>query len=129
MLANQTAGSPTDKKLKWTNRTRKQIAEQIKERGLNVGISVVKQLLDRYGFAQRKAQKKKAVWSRENRQEQFEEIAKLKAQYLASVKPDFIAPYSLSMPQAASAIRFLRYCPCSISEGHCHFRASRQVST
>lgn len=87
VLADQTAGSPTDEKVKWTNLTQQQIASQLKERGLSVSESVVKQLLARHGFVRRKAQKEKAVGASQDRTEQFEEIAGLKAEYLASPNP------------------------------------------
>lgn len=87
VLTDQTAGSPTNEKVKWTNLTQGQIAGQLKERGISVSESVVKQLLDRHGFVRRKAQKEKAVGESKDRQEQFEEIAELKAQYLASPNP------------------------------------------
>ena len=87
VLMDQTAGSPTNEKVKWTNLTQEQIAGQLKERGISVSESVVKQLLDRHGFVRRKAQKEKAVGESKDRQEQFEEIAGLKAEYLASPNP------------------------------------------
>ena len=87
VVANQTAGSPTDEKVKWTNLTQEQIADRIEERGMRVGEGVIKQLLDRHGFVRRKAQKKKAMGESPNRNEQFEEIARLKAEYLDSPNP------------------------------------------
>lgn len=87
VLADQTAGSPTDEKVKWTNLTQEQIANRLKERGFSVSESVVKQLLDRHGFVRRKALKEKALGESRDRNEQFEEIARLKAEYLASPNP------------------------------------------
>lgn len=87
VLADQTAGSPTDEKVQWTNLTQEQIASRLKERGISVSESVVKQLLDRHGFVRRKALKEKALGESKDRNEQFEEIAKLKAEYLASPNP------------------------------------------
>ena len=83
VLAEHTAGSPVDEKVKWTNLTHEQIADQLKEQAC----SVVKQLLDRHGFVRRKAQKKQAMGQHEARNEQFEEIAQHKAAYLNSANP------------------------------------------
>ena len=87
VLAEHTAGSPVDEKVKWTNLTHEQIADQLKEQACSVSESVVKQLLDRHGFVRRKAQKKQAMGQHEARNEQFEEIAQHKAAYLNSANP------------------------------------------
>lgn len=87
VLAEQTAGSPVDEKVKWTNLTHEQIADQLKERQCSVSESVVKQLLDRHGFVRRKAQKKQAMGKNAARNEQFEEITQHKAEYLNSANP------------------------------------------
>jgi hypothetical protein len=87
VLAEHTAGSPVDEKVKWTNLTHAQIADQLKEQGCGVSESVVKQLLDRHGFVRRKAQKKQAMGKSETRNEQFEEITQHKVEYLNSANP------------------------------------------
>lgn len=87
VLAEHTAGSPVEEKIKWTNLTHEQIADQLKEQECDVGESVVKQLLERQGFVRRKAQKKQAMGKHDARNEQFEEITQHKAEYLNSANP------------------------------------------
>lgn len=87
VLADRTAGSPMDENLKWTNLTPEQIANELQEREIKVSESVVKQLLDSHGFVRRKARKEKALGDSQDRNEQFEEIARLKAEYQASPNP------------------------------------------
>jgi Rhodopirellula transposase DDE domain len=87
VLAEHTAGSPVDEQVKWTNLTREQIADQLKERECGVSESVVKQLLERHGFVRRKAQKKQAMGKNDARNEQFEEITQHKEEYLNSANP------------------------------------------
>lgn len=87
VLAEHTAGSPVDENVKWTNLTHEQIADQLKEQQCGVSESVVKQLLARQGFVRRKAQKKQAMGKSEARNEQFEEIAQHKTEYLNSANP------------------------------------------
>lgn len=87
VLEDQTAGSPVNEKVKWTNLTHAQIADQLKERECDVSESVVKQLLAHHGFVRRKAQKKEVMGTSDARNEQFEEIAQHKAEYLNSANP------------------------------------------
>lgn len=87
VLADHTAGSPTDEKIKWTNLTRSEIVIRLKERGITVSVTVVRQLLHKHNYRQRKAQKRKATGEVEGRDQQFQRIAELKAAYLASPNP------------------------------------------
>ncbi len=87
VLADHTAGSPTDAKIKWTNLTRGEIVARLQERGISVSVTVVRQLLHKHDYRQRKAQKRAATGSVAQRDEQFQRIAELKAVYLASPNP------------------------------------------
>jgi hypothetical protein len=87
IIENYTAGSPMDGNIKWTNLTQAEIANHLKERGINISVTVVKQLLAKHNFVQRKAQKSKSIKEYEDRDKQFEKIAQLKAEYQNSVNP------------------------------------------
>ena len=50
VLERHTAGSPMDEKLKWTNLKRHAIAQLLKEAGIDVGVTVVDQLLEKHNF-------------------------------------------------------------------------------
>lgn len=87
VISQHTAGSPMDENIKWTNLTRQQIADLLKTEGINVSVTVVDQLLEKYKFRKRKAVKTLATGSSEHRHEQFENIERLKEEYLAAVNP------------------------------------------
>ena len=76
-----------DATIKWTNLKRRQISEMFAERGMDVSMHVVKQLLDKHGFVKRKMQKTKTMKETENRNEQFERIYELRAEYENTVNP------------------------------------------
>lgn len=87
VLRDHTAGSPTDEKIKWTNLTRSEIVTRLRECGITVSVTVVRQLLHKHDYRQRKAQKRAATGEVLDRDEQFQRIAELKAAYLASPNP------------------------------------------
>ena len=87
VLADQTAGSPMQEQIKWTNLTHRQIAHGLSKAGLTVSVPVVKQLLHKHGFVRRKAQQQQAAGATANRDQQFQRIAALKAEYLAGPNP------------------------------------------
>lgn len=87
VIENNTAGSPTKSNEKWTNLTQEEIANGLKEEGINVSVTVVKQLLENQDFVKRKAQKSKSIAESEDRDKQFEKIAQLKMEYNNSPNP------------------------------------------
>jgi hypothetical protein len=59
VLADHTAGDPMDEQIRWTNLSRQDIADRIAEQhGVRVSVTVIKQLLKKHHYRQRKAQKK-----------------------------------------------------------------------
>ena len=60
VLADNTAGSPVDETIKWTNLSQSAIAEKRKEQGFTVSIPVVAQLLKKHDFRPRQAHKTEA---------------------------------------------------------------------
>ncbi len=88
MLQDHTAGDPMREGVKWTDLTRREISQRLLERGTPAGQGVVKQLLKRHGYVKRKAQKLKAMGPRHlDRNAQFENIARLKQEYLEADQP------------------------------------------
>lgn len=81
------AGDPMDENIRWTNLSHKQISLKMQEKGISVSHTVIKKLLNKHGFKKRKAFKNKSIGSSENRNEQFENIAKLKAEYYKDGNP------------------------------------------
>lgn len=88
VLRDHTAGDPMREAVKWTDLTRRQISQRLAERGTPAGKRVVKQLLKRHGYVKRKARKSKAMGPRHpDRNAQFQNIARLKQEYLAAGQP------------------------------------------
>lgn len=87
VLAEHTAGSPMDETVKWTNLTRQEIALLLTVEGISVSVTVVDQLLERYHYRKRKAQKRLATGEHPQRNEQFENIEHIKVSYQAAGNP------------------------------------------
>ena len=87
VIDNHIAGDPMNEKIRWTNLSHRKIAAKMREEGINISVTVVKKLLKRHNFTKRKALKKQAIGSSKNRNEQFENIAQLKDQYLMDGNP------------------------------------------
>ncbi len=73
--------------IKWTNLSRRQIAERMGALGTPVSRDVVSQLLRQHGYRRRKAQKKKTMGLHRDRNAQFEKIARLRKKYLKAGLP------------------------------------------
>jgi hypothetical protein len=88
ILENHTAGSPMDETIKWTNLSRPAIAEQLKEQGFPVSVTVVDPLLKKHNFRPRQAFKAEAGKANiPHRDEQFKNIERLKQEYCALGNP------------------------------------------
>jgi hypothetical protein len=87
VLQDRTAGDPMRQEVRWTDLTFEQIAGHLAEAGTPVSVPVVKQLLRKHGYARRKAQKSKAMGGHADRNQQFENFARLKQEYLSSDDP------------------------------------------
>jgi hypothetical protein len=73
--------------VRWTDLNYEPIAQHLAEAGTPVSVPVVKQLLDDHDSVTRKAQKSKAMGGHADRNQQFENIARLKREDLGSVNP------------------------------------------
>jgi hypothetical protein len=89
VIKNETAGDPMRDKVKWTHRTMASLSEALGKLGSPVCADVVKQLLTRNHFVKRKMQKSRTRTTVKNRNEQFEKIAALKAEYESAGNPIF----------------------------------------
>ena len=87
ILKNHTAGSPMEKDIKWTNLSLKEISKAFESKGMNISPYVVKQLLKKHGFVERKMQKAVTMKDCKDRNEQFKRIQELKDEYLKSENP------------------------------------------
>jgi len=88
VLNRYTAGDPMREVILWTNLTHKEIVEQLGEKhSIWVSTKVIRQLLKKHNYRRRKAQKKQTMKQVLYRNEQFENIARLKAKYEAVGNP------------------------------------------
>ncbi len=89
VLREHTAGDPMDEKVRWTNLTHSQIIKGLwEDHGFVVSKTVVRKLLKKHNYRRRKAQKKMGFKQDvKNRNEQFENILGLKAEYAAAGNP------------------------------------------
>jgi hypothetical protein len=87
VIAEHTAGSPMTETIKWTNLTRAEIANLLKAEGIKISVTVVDQLLEKYYYRKRKAQKSRTTGTNPQRNEQFENIAVIRTNYQAASNP------------------------------------------
>ena len=71
----------------WTNLTLRQIQEMLKANSISISFTVIKKLLKTCGFVKRKMRKCKTMKEVENRNKQFEYIAKIKKQFINKKLP------------------------------------------
>jgi DDE family transposase len=81
IVKENTAGSPMDEEIKWTNLGQKGISKAFEKKGYKVSPYVVKQLLKKHKYVKRKMRKTKTVKEAEQRNEQFENIKELRERY------------------------------------------------
>jgi hypothetical protein len=87
IVKDHTAGSPMDAEIKWTNLGQRAISKAFKEKGYEVSEHVVKQLLKKHKYVQRKMHKTRTVKETAQRNEQFENIKELREEYTKSENP------------------------------------------
>ena len=73
--------------VKWTNLSRRQISRRLGELGTPASKRVVSRLLFEHGYRRRKAQKKRTMGQHADRNAQFENIARLRQEYLDAGLP------------------------------------------
>ena len=88
VLFDHTAGDPMDETVRWTNLSLEEIVTALwEDHDVQVSKSVARQLLKKHGYRRRKAQKKRTMKQVAHRNEQFENITRLKAEYEATGNP------------------------------------------
>ena len=105
VLAEHTAGSPMDETIKWTHLTRQEIATLLADAGVAVSVTVVDQLLEKHHFRKRKAVKTVATGAHDQRDAQFENSARLKADYHAAGNPILSMDVKKKSSSAISTVR------------------------
>ncbi len=88
ILCDHTAGDPMDETVRWTDLSVKEMVQLLRDdHEINVSRSVLRKLLKKHNYRRRKAQKKQTMKRVPKRNEQFENILRLKAVYEAAGNP------------------------------------------
>jgi len=87
ILSELAAGDPMREGILWTNLSRREISRRLAEKGVKASRHVVRKLLKKHNLGQRKVRKKKSMGSHPDRNAQFENITKLKAEFLDKGNP------------------------------------------
>src|SRR5439155_5774795 len=87
IVEENTAGSPMNEDIKWTNLGETGISQKFVEKGHKVSPYVVKQLLKKHNYVKRKMHKTKTAKEEEQRNEQFENIKGLREKYTKEGNP------------------------------------------
>ena len=87
VLENRTAGSPMRQEVVWTDMTPKEIQRDLAERDLDVSLDTIRRLLDDQGYRRRQILKYLDMGQHADRDAQFLNIARIKAEYLGSGNP------------------------------------------
>lgn len=87
VVQEHTAGDPMQPEVKWTYLNQRQIVAGLKQQGIEISMPIVRQLLDKHNYVKRKAQKQLATGQTANRNEQFENIDRLKQEYRDAGNP------------------------------------------
>jgi hypothetical protein len=81
-IEQDTAGSPVDEDIRWTNRSVPDLAAELREEGFQIGDDALRRILfGELGLSRRQAFKDEAACRFPHRDEQFEYIAELRARY------------------------------------------------
>ena len=86
-MRHHTAGDPLREEILWTNLTLAEIAEGLGACGTSVSVTVVTQLLEHHGYVKRFARKQRPSGNHPQRDQQFQNISRLRRQYEDSPNP------------------------------------------
>lgn len=82
LIEHDTAGSPVDEDIRWTNRSVASLAEELQDHGFQIGVDALRRILfEALGLARRQAFKDETACHYEYRDEQFCYIAHWRAEY------------------------------------------------
>jgi hypothetical protein len=87
VLEDHTGGDPMREEVIWTDLTPREIGEALMEKDLYVSEPVIRRLLNDEGYHRRQIQKDLDMGAHEDRNAQFENIARIKRDYLSSLDP------------------------------------------
>lgn len=81
-IEHDTAGSPVDETILWTNRSPADLAHEVRDLGFDVGVDTMRRILfETLGLSQRQASKDETTCSFAQRDEQFRYLARLRTKF------------------------------------------------
>jgi hypothetical protein len=81
-IEQETAGSPVDAQIRWTNRSVPELTAILQDQGFEIGVDALRRMLfDELGLSRRQAFKDEAACHFPHRDEQFQYISKQRARY------------------------------------------------
>lgn len=87
VLKDHRAGNPQKEDVIWTDLSCTEIKEKLENKEIIVSRKIIKQLLSKHDYKKRKIIRRIAINKKDNRNEQFENIAKLKNKYIDAGNP------------------------------------------
>lgn len=82
LIENDTAGSPVDENLRWTNRSANALAGELQEQGFEIGPDALRRILhEELKLSRRQAFKDESACCFAQRDEQFQYIAQRRAEF------------------------------------------------
>jgi hypothetical protein len=88
LIEKDTAGSPVDENIRWTNRPVAELAEKLQVQGFQIGVDALRRVLfDELGLSCRQAFKDEAACHYEHRDVQFQYLAELREEYARKACP------------------------------------------
>ena len=88
LIEQDTAGSPVEAGIRWTNRPVAGLAAELQSQGFSIGVDALRRILfDELGLSRRQAFKDEAACCYEHRDAQFRYLAHLRAEYARHAWP------------------------------------------
>ena len=87
IIDSHIAGDPMNENIRWVKLTRAEISEQMRARGAKISRNIVRKLMKKHKLVKRKIQRKRTIGHSADREEQFDNIEREKAQFLESDNP------------------------------------------
>ena len=82
LIERDTAGSPVNENIRWTNRSANDLAQELQDQGFEIGPDALRRILyDELNLSRRQAFKDESACRFPQRDEQFQYLAKLRARY------------------------------------------------
>jgi len=87
VIEGHIAGDPMNENIRWLKLTRAEVSGKMREHGIKISRNIVRKLMKKHRLVKRKMQRKRSIGQSAEREEQFENIAREKEEFMASNNP------------------------------------------